>query len=444
MKANIGRVFGLQSDSPEKYAGIVLLLVMAATTLFNRQRLDRWSFWFFITMLLASAMLSTGLSTVWSANWSTASAFLSLGGVPQSTRVAALLALAAVVVFLALFYRRKLTTPRKTIIAGGALAFFLFFPAFKLLAMLPLFKEIRAPFVFYDLPAVFFEAVLSGFFVTDVLGTEKWRAHVPKIVAGVALLMLLDYRPYQKATKDNGVPERTLENLEATYAALRSDPDWVKTYSLSGRYFHLLGPMWSGKPQAYEAFYNWMAPLGTGLLNQTGGGSLELLNLFAARYVVFDKTDPDMQSPQMQQALAAYRHVFPVALENKDFAVFRNGTAHAYVTAYARACLFDGDVRNSPRLALALAARNWPLVHGPAGPDATLKYERVYHDGEAPMVPLRNGEVVPLADVQLSRENNQQVRIRLNAPRDCLAVIAESYYPFWRAEVDGSLPRCCA
>jgi uncharacterized membrane protein YfhO len=44
---------------------------------------------------------------------------------------------------------------------------------------------------------------------------------------------------------------------------------------------------------------------------------------------------------------------------------------------------------------------------------------------------------VPLADVQLSRENNQQVRIRLNAPRDCLAVIAESYYPFWHAEVDG-------
>ena len=73
--------------------------------------------------------------------------------------------------------------------------------------MLPLFKEIRAPFVFYDLPAVFFEAMLSGFFVTDVLGTEKWRAHVPKIVAGVALLMLLDYWPYQKATKDNGVPD---------------------------------------------------------------------------------------------------------------------------------------------------------------------------------------------------------------------------------------------
>ena len=31
---------------------------------------------------------------------------------------------------------------------------------------------------------------------------------------------------------------------------------------------------------------------------------------------------------------------------------------------------------------------------------------------------------------------SQQVRIHLKAPRKCLAVISESYYPFWHAEVD--------
>ena len=44
--------------------------------------------------------------------------------------------------------------------------------------------------------------------------------------------------------------------------------------------------------------------------------------------------------------------------------------------------------------------------------------------------------LVPLADVQLVRQDAQRVRIRLNAPRDCLAVIAESYYPYWHAEID--------
>ncbi|MGA2220815.1 MAG: 6-pyruvoyl-tetrahydropterin synthase-related protein [Verrucomicrobiia bacterium] len=437
MRESLQRLFSLTSESPEKYAGLALLAVLAMTALWNHRRVNRSLFWFFIGVLLVSIMLAYGPSTVWQANWQTAQAIFGLDGTPAAIRWAVLLSLAAMLAFLGMFYRCKLTAPRKCLWAVGALAAFLFLPAFPILAAVPLFKEIRAPYVFYDGPGTFFVAMLAGFFVTDVLGANKWRAQTPKIVALIAVLLLIDYWPYQKPAKDNGVPAYTLDNLRATYAALKQDGDWMKVYVISGRYFHLLGPMWSGKPQVYEAFYNWMAPLGTGLLNQTGAGSLELLNLFAARYVVFDKTDPDMQSPQMQQALADYRHVFPVALENKDFTVFRNGTAHAYVTAYARACLFDGDVRNSPRLALALAARNWPLVHGPAGPDATLKYERVYHDGEAPMAPLRNGDVVPLADVQLSRENNQQVRIRLNAPRDCLAVIAESYYPFWRAEVDG-------
>jgi hypothetical protein len=179
-----------------------------------------------------------------------------------------------------------------------------------------------------------------------------------------------------------------------------------------------------------------MCPLGTGLLNQAGGGSRELLNLFGARHVVFDKTDPDMQSQQMQQVLAAYRQMFPIALENKDFAVFRNETANAYVTAYSQACLLDGDVVSSPQLALVLAARNWPLVHGSAGTDAVTKYAAIYRDGNAPP-PLRNGEIVSLTGVQVVREGAERIRIRLTAARDCLIVISESYYPFWRGELDG-------
>ena len=58
--------------------------------------------------------------------------------------------------------------------------------------------------------------MVAGFFVTDVLAAEKWRAHIPKIVAGVGVLLLLDYWPYQKSTRDNGVPEHTLQNLQTT------------------------------------------------------------------------------------------------------------------------------------------------------------------------------------------------------------------------------------
>jgi hypothetical protein len=316
--------------------------------------------------------------------------------------------------------------------------------------MLPYFEEIRAPYVFYYTPAVFLGAMLAGFCVTDVLVAEKWRAHVPKIVAGIGVLMLLDYLPYQKPTRDNGIPAHTLDNLQATYQSLQPDKDWVKTYALSGRYYHLLGPMWGGKPQVYEAFYNWMCPLGTGMLNQHAivhfhdhhiAINHPFLYLRGARYVVFDLTSPGV--PEPQAILDDLGRNYRIVLTNEDFAVFRNDTARPYITAYARACLYAGDVRKSAPLALALSARNWPLVQargtsvGEAPLDKQQKFERVYGENGPPYLPVNAGVPVVLENVRLTRENSQFVRIQLSAPSACLAVIAESYYPFWRAEIDG-------
>jgi hypothetical protein len=444
----VQRLMSLGTNSPEEYMGLVLLIVIAVTVLWNKRRADRRAFWFFVAALLASVLFATGLSSVWTANWLTWDALSSQPSQPMSG--IALLWLLAVVAFLVFFYQWKLTTPQKMITAGVTLVVFLFLPGFKLLAALPYFKDIRSPFVFYESPAMFWGAMLVGFFVTDVLVAEKWRAHVPKIVAGLGVLMLLDYWPYQKPAKDNGVPAHTLENLQAAYKSLQSDKDWVKTYSLSGRYFHLLGPMWGGKPQVYEAFYNWMSPIGTGLLNQQAivqsadrriTVNRAFLNLMGARYVVFDLGNPGVNEPQM--ILDDLGRNYTAVLTNEDFIVFRNDTARPYITAYARACLYAGDIRKSSSLALALSAKNWPLVQAKEPsvsevPNATAqKYEKIYGEDSSLFPPLNEGAPVALSDVQLTRENSQLVRIHLTAPSSCVAVIAESYYPFWRAEVDG-------
>jgi len=430
----VRRVISMQMESPEKYAGIVVLLVVAVTVLFNSRRANRGLFWLFVSLLLLSVMLATGFGNIWIANLKTFDALSSWAGVP----LAVWLALVVVVVFLALFARRKLTTPRKWWIAAGALATFLFLPGFGILSSLPYFKEIRAPFVFYDGPATFWCAMLAGFFVTDVLVGRASRLSIA--VAVMAVLLLVDYWPYQRPMKDSGVPTRTIQNLQTAYGALQTDNDWVKTYSVSGRYFHLLGPMYGGKPQVWEAFYNWMAPLGTGLLNQHAfENHAAFLNLVGARYMVFDKTDPG--APQMQRALDFYRKTFPVAVENDDFTVFRNNNAWPYVSAFARKCLYIGDLRAAPPLALALAARNLPLVHadnaGDVSAERMREFEKVYREGDMVSMPLIVGEPVTLQNVELRRESNGQVRIKLTAPVPCLAVINESYFPFWRAEVDG-------
>jgi hypothetical protein len=438
----VQRLISLGADSPEKYMGIVLLLVIAVTVLWNKRRADRRAFWFFVAALLASVLFATGLNSVWTANWLTWDALSS-----QHVSGAALAWLLVAVAFLFFFYRQKLTTAQKKVTAGVAFAIFLFLPGFTLLAGLPYFKDIRAPFVFYDSPAIFWGAMLTGFFVTDVLVADKWRAHIPKIVAGLGVLMLLDYWPYQKPVKDSGVPAHTIENLQATYRSLQPDKDWVKTWTFTGRYFHLLGPMWGGKPQVYEAFYDWMAPIGLGALKQQAFGSWEthraFLNLLAARYIVFDKTDPSDAGQGPQQFLTAYRQSFPVFVENEDFVVFRNDTARAYITAYARACLYAGDVRKSAALALALSTKNWPLVQAKEAsvsevPSATAqKYEKTYSEDSSPFPPITESVPVALRDVQLTRDNSELIHIQVTTPSNCVAVISESYYPFWRAELDG-------
>jgi hypothetical protein len=425
LRASLQRIFSMNSDSPEKYAGLVLLSILAITVLWNDNRVNRRLFWFLTGCLLVTVMLSCGPSTVWQANLQTFKAIFGLPGSPSALQTAVILSLAALGAFLVIFWRRKLTTTRKRLWAAAALAVFLFLPAFPILALIPFFKEIRAPYVFYDGPGTFFVALLAGFFITDT----KWRDRTPKAVAVIAILLLIDYWPYQRPMKDNGVPAHTLRNLKLTYSAFNQDPDWVKTYSISGRYFHLLGPMYGGKPQVYEAFYNWMSPLGTGLLNQSGL-SRELLDLFGARYIVCDKTDPQANT----QLFAQLRQIFPVTHEDEDFAVLRNDTAHPYVSATTKACLFNGDVRNTAPLALALTGRNYTLVvNGPK----YRPYEKVYDDNTPLYPPVAQSAPVPLDVTELTRVNSHQIQITLTAPSDCIAVIAESYYPFWGATVDG-------
>ena len=404
---SIRRVFGLQMDSPEKYAGLIFLAALATTAIWNYRRANRELFWFFVGMLMLSVMLATSFGNVFSTNLATFDALSAIREVPVGVWLAGL----ALAVFLILLAKKKLTSQHRWLLAGGVLAAFLFVPAFDWIATLPYFKDIRAPYSFYDGPSAFWVAMLLGFFVTDVL-----QKQIPLFVAGTIILLAVDYWPYQKPMHDTGVPARTIRNLESAYGQLRQDKDWVKTYSISGRYFHLLGPMYSGKPQVYEAFYNWQAPLGTGLLNQTGL-SRELLNLFAARYLVCDKTNV--------QLLAQLRQLFPVTLENEDFIVFRNDQAHPYVSATTRACLDTGPVADSARLALELSTRNYTLVHAGA-PRA----------GFEPIPPVKPSAPVVFQNVQLTRENHQHIRIQLTAPQPCIVVISESWYPFWHAEVD--------
>jgi hypothetical protein len=427
-------------DSPEKYAGLIWVAVLAITALYNTRRQDRGLFWTFVALLLLSIMFTSGPQTVWRANTRLLGAWFGVEGVPGLAKLGGGVAVAAVGVFLWLLWRRKLSTTQKRILAAGALVAFLFLPAFAIISHFPLFQDIRAPYVFWDGPQSFIGAMLLGFFVTDVCQEHRWKIRPALMTLGLTGLLLWDYWPCQSVVYTNVTSARTIHNLEHSYRIVGSDRDWMKTYSVSGRYFHLLGPMWSGKPQVYEAFYNWMCPTGTGYLNQFAFASWEhhrsFLNLMGARYVVYDKSDPN--NAGNQQMLALYRQTFPAHAENEDIVVFRNDSAHSYVSANTHACLYSGDLRASAPLTLALSQKNFTLVEAshPVTDEQRKRYAKTYTDQSAAYSPLATSAPVPLTDVQLTRENHERIQIQLTAPTNCIAVIAESYYPFWTATVD--------
>ncbi len=466
---------GMRMDSPEKYAGVALCAAAVAAALWNRRRADRWTFWFFVGMLMLSFMLATGPLTVAGAHWQSMMALLGTPGVGSNARMAVWLGLAAVVAVLVLFFRAKVTSEWKLVLALLVLGVFLFVPGFRLLSAMPLFGDIRAPFAFYDVPSIVCLAMLAGFFVTDVLaGDKRWESNVPLWVGIGVVLLVADYWPYQRLMKQARLPATVEANVRGAYETVGKDKEWGQCLALSGRYYHLLGTVWSGKPQADEAFYKWMSPWGMGLLNDAKWNPISnlpsFLNVANVRYVVFEKTDPDAHRGSHGGLLERLRQTFPeVVVENADVVVFRNDMAHGYVKAYplTDACLFVGDDRESAAVALGLTPILHVLVHAKESRLSDLNfaqlppYKRVYvtgeeilHAGLAPPEwrgrvmaassldraarPETMGRGMALDKLHFERENAGRVRIRAESKEECWLTVAESWFPYWRAEMDGA------
>ena len=465
------QLYMLKMESGEKYAGSVVLSLAAAAVLVARRRRDRLLFWSLGAMFLACVAIATGPTSVWNANVATIRALFDVPAVPSWLRWLTVSAIVGIGGMLAVVAYRRRDRPRVLLSAGVGLAAFLFVPWFPLLASLPLFHDVRAPFAFYDIPATFALVLMAGFFVTDVVAATSWRMRTPAIVLTLVVLTLLDYWPARRFLTENPTNPRAVENIAAAYASLRADHDWVKTYYISTRNLHLLGPMESGKPQVYEAWTKWMSPIGTGLLNEASWSSAQAnrsyLDLVGARYIVFDKGDAlTMQSSLAREIVDTYRQWFPLQREDEDTVIFRNPTAFPYVSALKRACVFAGDVDASPGVAIALAAKRLPLVHlednRPGGlrfayevpadgvylgstdsrtlqtlPAELRQRARLVVPGEPIPIPVSDGLAVPVQVLAVEREDSDQIHLRLALPEPALIVINESYHPHWRAMVAG-------
>ncbi|MCS6913956.1 MAG: hypothetical protein RMK29_14455 [Myxococcales bacterium] len=420
LQAHATRLLLLQAPGHGKYVGLVLLVLAASAGRAGAPQL---------ALFCAGLVLASGRS-LGAATWDTAAAIWAIA--PPARGVGLLAAGLVPLLLLALAGWRALER-RWLLVPLGVAA--LLVPAFPLLSALPLLSDIRAPEVFFDLPSAFFLALLSGHGVRNLLARPGWCHRAPPVVAVLAALLLLDAWPYQRAFAQGQASPRTLRSLADTYTALRDDKAWGRIYVRSRRYFHLLGPMYSGRGLVNEAFYDWMSPRGTGLLRQAGRHTAQahrqMLDLVGARYVVFDRSGPAPlggPGPAQPEWLAYYRRSLPVIREDEDFVVFRNPTAWPFVSAFAGAVLAPAGVK--PEDALALSSQGVPVVRA-AGLGVT-RAVALPLQGPPPAVPR-----VPIEGLTVERPAHGQLRLRLTLPQPALLVLSESFFPHWRATVSG-------
>jgi hypothetical protein len=366
----------------------------------------------------------------------------------------------------AFFLRKRVTSLWGRIFAiAGVVAFWLV-PCFDLLASLPLFKQIRAPEIFSQEPLEIFGALLAGFFVTDVIEPRLGsKVAVQRgIVAAMTCAMVFDAWPFGARARASDLSQGYADRLRAIYERLGAEAatEGGRVLTATGSALHLMGPSWGGPPMVNEGHLRYMAPRGSGVLQATSTVALALerpfLDMAGAHWLVVDKNVPWTASQ-----LDWFRQTYPVEISDEDHEVFHVSTARPYLSGYAHQAAYYGEPAHLPNLALLLASSGYLLVDGPPGrlqdkiPEELARFAALYvetppegqilreigsktylvqGDRPPPMPPsVPNDDA--LDDVVVHRPAAQRIESSFTAKEGCVAVFAESYYPYWKATLDG-------
>lgn len=205
--------------------------------------------------------------------------------------------------------------------AVGFSLVYLFVPGFRMLEWLPIYRNIRAPFDFYQVTGavclIGALATASGVLLSKVRWTLLRRA------AAFAFLVLaaVDAAPYARPFFQERVGQAVWRDFLEAQEFLKSAPEAGRVYAFSGRYFYMMTPWLSGRPLAAEAFNSYLQQRGAAILQASAFLNDERMETYfrisGVAYLLIDKTDPDTK-PDMQEKLL---RIFPVAFENENIAL---------------------------------------------------------------------------------------------------------------------------
>ncbi len=201
---------------------------------------------------------------------------------------------------------------------------YLVVPGFRLLEWLPVYRNIRAPFDFFQLTGAVCVVISAAILARLLL--ERLQSGVVRtaLVAAVGALVILDVSPYAKSFFQRNLEAEVFGDFLAAGDHIRTSVLPGRVYAFSGRYFYLLIPYLSGRPLVAEAFHSYLQQRGGAILQGAAFTNDECLasylNIAGVSHVLLDKNDPD--TPRDLQI--RLRALLPVGFENEHFAVLEN------------------------------------------------------------------------------------------------------------------------
>jgi hypothetical protein len=206
-------------------------------------------------------------------------------------------------------------------------------PGFRLLEFLPIYRNIRAPFDFYQVTGSICLIGAVALAAGVLLEKVRWGSLRRALVGAFLLLVAVDVAPYARPFFQERIGKGVWRDFLDLQEFLKTAPEPGRVYAFSGRYFYLMTPWLSGRPLAAEAFNSYLHQRRAAILQGSAFLNDELMKSYfrvaGVAYLLIDKTDPDTK-PDLQAKL---RGLFPVVFENENMALLgvRNPLGYGFL-----------------------------------------------------------------------------------------------------------------
>ncbi len=332
--------------------------------------------------------------------------------------------------------------PRRGLWAAVLIIIYLFVPGFVLMEKLPMYRDIRAPWGFWEVG--FFAAAVAGALALQQLFDALIEKRDRLVVAGLlGVILLLDSSAYFSKFFAPGLPEQTFSDFDRSQDYLKTSLIEGRVYPMSGRYFYLRTPMQSGRGLNSEASWSHFQLRGMRALvngaNSSPTAMQTYMRVAGISHVLLDKKDP-FTPPEVQNAFAqAYPTGFDSeyirVLENKD-SLAPAFVAREYIAmdlgteALASAFLDAAGRINAAPIELGPTERNFPFLAGTGSTAGGIQISQKYAQGPG----------APFQRVSFSQPRKDPSKMTFDpfGNREGWLVVTEAWHPDWRAYSDGS------